>query len=94
MDAREMNDQTGISACRKGVVMTSERHYQIEYILKGTSKSFYVRAGAMNNEEAWHWATVDAGFGEIPKYRREPVIKLCKPKAERFGITEVRWKDA
>jgi hypothetical protein len=48
----------------------------------------------MNNEEAWHWATVDAGFGEIPKYRREPVIKLCKPKAERFGITEVRWKDA
>lgn len=79
---------------KKGIAMTTERHYRIEYLLHGASKNFYVCAGIMNNEEAWHWATVDAGFGEIPRFRRDPVRKLCKPKAERFGISDVSWKAA
>lgn len=47
-------------------------HYRIDYLLRGAFKSFRIYADNMNNAEAWHWATVDAGFGQIPKYRLDP----------------------
>ena len=71
--------------------MPLERHYRIDYLLHGTYKSFYVRALTMSNAEAWHWATLDAGIGQIPKYRTDPVPKLSKPQAERLGLTNVEW---
>lgn len=71
--------------------MAQEKHYRIDYLLKGACKSFHIRAARMDNAEAWHWATVDAGFGELPKYRSDPVIKLSKPKAEKLGVTCVEW---
>jgi hypothetical protein len=74
-----------------GMVMSAEKHYKIEYLMNGVYKKFYVCTSVMDNAEAWHWATVDAGVGEIPRYRRDPVVKLCKPKAERLGITDVKW---
>jgi hypothetical protein len=74
--------------------MAQEHHYRIDYLLNGSFKSFYVRASEMNNAEAWHWATVDAGLGQLPKYRADPVAKLSKPKAERLGVTDVEWSRA
>jgi hypothetical protein len=74
--------------------MPQEHHYRIDYLLDGTYKSFYVRAPGMDNAEAWHWATVDAGFGQLPKFRADPVTKLSKPKAERLGIANVEWSEA
>ena len=74
--------------------MAQEHHYRIDYVFNGSFKSFYIRASEMNNAEAWHWATVDAGFGQLPRYRSDPVAKLSKPKAERFGITDVEWSRA
>jgi hypothetical protein len=48
----------------------------------------------MDNAEAWHWATVDAGIGQLPKYRTDPINKLSKPQAEKHGITDVEWRTA
>ncbi len=71
--------------------MIHEQHYRIAYSLKGSNKTFYIRAAKMDSAEAWHWATVDAGIGQLPKYRSDPVSKLSKPQAERYGITDVEW---
>jgi len=74
--------------------MAQEKHYRIHYLLNGAFKSFYIRTPLMDNAEAWHWATVDAGYGQLLRYRSDPVAKLSKPKAERFGITDVEWSRA
>lgn len=68
-----------------------EAHYRIDYLLHGAYKTFYIRAASMSNADAWHWATVDAGFSQIPKYRTDKVPKLSKPQAEQLGITRVEW---
>jgi len=73
--------------------MSQERHFRINYVLKGTYKTFYLCAQAMNNAEAWHWATIDAGIGQLPKYRNDPVTKLSKPQAEKHGVTNVEWSE-
>lgn len=74
--------------------MAHEHHYRIDYLLNGGYKTFYIRANKMDNAEAWHWASVDAGYGQLPKYRTDPITKLSKPQAERFGITGVEWSTA
>ncbi|WP_440780092.1 DUF6555 family protein [Pseudomonas syringae] len=74
--------------------MADEKHYRIDYLLHGSYKTFYIRAGVMDNKEAWHWASVDAGFGAIPKYRSDPVPKLSKPQAEKLGLSNVEWARA
>ncbi|MDE1167238.1 MAG: hypothetical protein PW845_18140 [Pseudomonas sp.] len=66
--------------------------YVIEYLLHGEPKSFVIRSDAMNNAEAWHWASCDAGVGIIPKFGRQKIKQVSKPMAERYGITEVRWR--
>jgi len=74
--------------------MPASNHYKIEYLLAGVYKSFYVSADYMDNAEAWNWAAIDAGAGEIPKYRWDKVSKVSKPKAERLGIADVQWSVA
>lgn len=74
--------------------MPQQSHYRIDYLLNGAYKTFYIRAEIMNNAEAWHWATVDAGIGQIPKYRTDKVPKLSKPQAERHGLANVEWNPA
>jgi hypothetical protein len=61
-------------------------------VLHGEPKSFIIRAEVMNNSEAWHWASCDAGVGRIPKFGREKVKRVSKPMAEKYGITDVRWR--
>jgi hypothetical protein len=60
--------------------------------LHGAEKSFIIRLPTLNNADAWHWASCDAGVGVIPKFGRERVQKVSKPKAEQYGITDVRWR--
>lgn len=60
----------------------------------GTPKSFYVSAPTMSNAEAWHWAAMDSGVAQIPKYRRDKVPVVSKPLAERHGIIQVQWAQA
>lgn len=74
--------------------MAQEHHYRIDYLLDGVYKTFYIRAAKMDNAEAWHWASVDAGFGQLPKYRSDPITKLSKPQVERFGVSNVEWSKA
>jgi hypothetical protein len=74
--------------------MALHKHYRIDYLLHGSYKTFYVSALAMDNAEAWHWASVDAGFGQIPKYRTDKVPKISKPKAEQLGISQVEWTES
>ncbi|MFB9037061.1 hypothetical protein K3169_14130 [Pseudomonas phytophila] len=74
--------------------MPNSPHYKVDYLYHGAYKTFYVRADLMNNSEAWHWAAVDAGLGQIPKYRSDRVPKVSKPHAERLGITDVEWSQA
>ncbi|WP_397453910.1 DUF6555 family protein [Pseudomonas sp. NA-150] len=69
-------------------------HYRIDYLMHGHYKTFYIHSALMNKEEAWHWATVDAGIGQIPKYRSDKVPRLSQLEAEQLGITHVEWRSA
>lgn len=66
--------------------------YVIEYRLHGRPASFIIRLEKMDNALAWHWASCDAGVGIIPKFGRQQVRQVSKPMAERYGITEVKWR--
>lgn len=68
--------------------------YTIDYVLHGEFRSFFIRADKMGSVEAWHWASCDAGFGHIPRNSRDQTRKTSKPMAERFGITDVKWRSA
>jgi hypothetical protein len=74
--------------------MPHSAHYRIDYMYNGAHKSFYVSTEKMTNAEAWHWAAMDSGVAEIPKYRRDKVKVFSKPLAERHGIAEVHWSQA
>ncbi len=74
--------------------MNNAKLFVIDYQLHGKQKSFVIRAEAMDNAEAWHWASCDAGGGHIPRYGREKVKKVSKPLAERYGITEVTLRQS
>lgn len=87
-------NQNEIDPVNEIKTMQHTQHYRIEYLFHGKPRWFYVCARQMDNAEAWHWAAVDAGVADIPKYRSDRAIKLSKPKAERLGIDAVSWKPA
>ncbi|MCU1758530.1 hypothetical protein NTD84_02190 [Pseudomonas sp. 14P_8.1_Bac3] len=68
--------------------------YVIEYLLHGEPKSFIIRAKTMRNADAWHWASCDAGIAPIPKPGRAPLKMVSKPQAEKYGVTDVRWRES
>ncbi|WP_249673550.1 DUF6555 family protein [Pseudomonas abieticivorans] len=74
--------------------MNNAKLYVIDYTLHGAAKSFIIRAPNMDNGEAWHWASCDAGVGRIGKFGRDQVKKTSKPVAEKFGIESVTWRQA
>jgi hypothetical protein len=74
--------------------MPSPTLFVIDYCLHGAPKSFVIRLDRMDNAEAWHWASCDAGVGHIPRHRHDKIKRTSKPMAEKFGITEVRWRAA
>lgn len=65
----------------------------IEYLLHGKPKSFIIRTHIMNNAQAWHWASCDAGVAPIPKPGRPPLKVVSRPQAEKYGITDVKWRE-
>jgi glycosylphosphatidylinositol transamidase (GPIT) subunit GPI8 len=65
--------------------------FTIRYQLHGEPKSFIVRAAQMNNAQAWHWASCDAGVAIIPRFGQHTLKRVSKPMAEKYGITDVRW---
>ncbi|MFW8695487.1 DUF6555 family protein, partial [Mesorhizobium japonicum] len=67
--------------------------YVIEYQLHGQPKSFIIRAPRMGSAEAWHWACCDAGLAPIPKPGKAPLKMFSKPLAQRYGITDVQWRE-
>ncbi|MGN8259530.1 DUF6555 family protein [Pseudomonas sp. SMSB3] len=67
--------------------------YIIEYTLNGAARSFIIRHPKMTSEDAWHWASCDAGVGVIPRFSGERnVKKVSRPNAELYGIGNVRWR--
>ncbi|BAW23349.1 MULTISPECIES: DUF6555 family protein [Pseudomonas] len=72
--------------------MPSPQLYIIDYQLHGQPRSFIIRLERLDNAEAWHWASCDAGIGIIPKFGREKIKKISRPMAERYGITGVSWR--
>lgn len=74
--------------------MNNAKLFVIDYQLHGDHKSLIIRAETMDNAEAWHWASCDAGIGRIGRYGREKVKKVSKPLAERYGITDVTWRQS
>ncbi|WP_245586754.1 DUF6555 family protein [Pseudomonas cremoricolorata] len=72
--------------------MPAPQLYIIDYRLHDQLRSFIIRLERMDNAEAWHWASCDAGIGIIPKFGREKIRKVSRPMAERYGITDVRWR--
>ncbi|WP_240326979.1 DUF6555 family protein [Pseudomonas parafulva] len=72
--------------------MPAPQLYVIEYKQHGQLRSFIIRSERMDNAEAWHWASCDAGVGIIPKFGREKIKKVSRPMAERYGITDVTWR--
>lgn len=74
--------------------MIDAKLYVIDYALHGQHKSFIIRAERMDNAEAWHWASCDAGVGRISRFGAQNVRKVSKPMAERYGISEVSWRQS
>ncbi|MEE4672842.1 DUF6555 family protein [Pseudomonas alliivorans] len=74
--------------------MAEFTHYRIDYLLHGQFKSFYICTRAMDDSISWHWATVDAGFSSIPKYRMDKFPSLTKEQALGLGVSEVQWVKA
>lgn len=72
--------------------MPTPQLYIIDYRLHGQPRSFIIRLERMDNAEAWHWASCDAGVGIIPKFGREKIRKVSRPMAERYGLSEVSWR--
>jgi len=72
--------------------MPTPELYIVDYKLHGKTRSFIIRLDRMDNAEAWHWASCDAGIGIIPKFGREKIRKVSRPMAERYGISEVSWR--
>ncbi|MBN2991362.1 hypothetical protein JWR97_08140 [Pseudomonas cedrina subsp. fulgida] len=68
--------------------------FTIRYRLHGEPRSFIVRAAHMNNAEAWHWASCDAGVAVIPRFGQHTLKRVSKPMAEKYGITQVQWSGA
>jgi len=68
--------------------------YIIDYVIHGEAKRFVIRADKMDNAQAWHWASCDAGFGHIPRSSRDQTRMTSKPMAERFGISAVQWRSS
>ena len=68
--------------------------YIIEYKLHGEAKSFIIRTKIRSNADAWHWASCDAGVAPIPKPGRPPLKVVSKPQAEKYGLSEVRWRES
>lgn len=66
--------------------------YRIDYRLHGVPKWFVIRILKMDNEEAWQWASCDAGLVPVPKPGRPPLKRFSKPMAERYGLTDVEWR--
>lgn len=78
---------------RKEELMSQTDIFVIDYKLYGQAKSFVIRAKAMRNVDAWHWASCDAGLAPIPKPGKPPLKVISKPQAERFGLTDVKWRE-
>ncbi len=72
--------------------MTNAKLFVIDYTLHGQPKSFIIRLEKLDNAEAWHWASCDAGVGCIGRFAREQVKKTSQPQAEKFGIENVQWR--
>ncbi len=72
--------------------MPSLKLYVIDYQLRGESKHFVIRLEHMSNAEAWHWASCDAGIGVIPRFGQQNIRKVSRPMAERYGLSDVRWR--
>ncbi|MFJ4453229.1 DUF6555 family protein [Pseudomonas sp. NPDC089392] len=72
--------------------MPSLNLYVIDYQLRGESKQFVIRLENMSNVEAWHWASCDAGIGVIPRFGQQNIRKVSRPMAERYGLSDVRWR--
>ncbi|WP_225931540.1 DUF6555 family protein [Pseudomonas salmasensis] len=68
--------------------------YIIEYEYHHKPRSLIIRADVMNNAEAWHWASCDAGIGIIPRSRHEKIKRVSRPLAERYGLESVRWRSS
>nr|WP_189664065.1 DUF6555 family protein [Pseudomonas sp. SWRI111] len=68
--------------------------YVIDYQLHGKPKSFIIRTKLMDNAEARQWASCDAGLAPIPRPGRPPLKRFSKPMAERFGVTDVKWRES
>ncbi|WP_131108273.1 DUF6555 family protein [Pseudomonas sp. Sample_10] len=68
--------------------------FVIEYKLHGEPKSFITRTKTMRNADAWHWASCDAGLAPIPKLGRPPLKAVSKPQAEKYGVTDVTWRES
>lgn len=72
--------------------MLNQQLYVIEYQLHGEPRSFIIRVEKMDNAEAWHWAACDAGIGVIPKFGASKLKKVSRPTAERYGISDTKWR--
>ena len=68
--------------------------FVIEYKLHGEPRSFIIRAKTMCNADAWHWASCDAGLAPIPRPGKPPFKVVSKPQAERYGVTDVKWRES
>lgn len=74
--------------------MTGHQLYVVEYMLQEEHRTFIIRLEKMDNASAWHWASCDAGVGIIPRFGQQKIKMVSKPMAERYGLSDVKWRPA
>lgn len=72
--------------------MPAQKLYVVNYQLHGEPKQFVIRLENMTDAEAWHWSSCDAGIGVIPRFSQQNIRKVSRVTAERYGLSEVRWR--
>lgn len=74
--------------------MNRTTHYKIDYLLHGQRKYFYIFCVDMDEATAWHMAAADAGYAELPRFRRKLTSIMSRSHAELHGISCLTWQAA
>lgn len=65
--------------------------FSVNYALHGKCKKFTIRLDHMDDQVALFWACCDAGIEKIPSSYRVKYMPVCIKKAQRYGISDVKW---
>lgn len=74
--------------------MTATTQYTIHYLLNGVGKHFHAQASHLDDGDAIRLATRHAAEGLGNWITLDTALEIAGYKAEKVGVTKVRWNVA